>query len=85
VGLGRRAAKRDKIEKEVIAVARSHGWEVQQLDVFDLICCRRGVLLAVEVKSGEKARLTESQKALQMAGWPLVIVRSVEDAQGVFK
>lgn len=79
----RRAGKRDAIEAAVISVARRHGWLVLQLDAFDLLCCRGERLIPVEVKTGNKP-LTVYQEGLVRDGWPLVVVRSVEEAEGVF-
>lgn len=79
----RRAGKRDAIEPFVIGEARRAGWLVMQLDSFDLLCFRRGVFLVVEVKTGDKP-LTHHQENLVNEGWPLVIIRSVEQAREVF-
>lgn len=79
----RRAGKRDAIEPFVIGEARRQGWLVMQLDSVDLLCFRRGVFMVVEVKTGN-APLTGHQKRLVSEGWPLVIIRSVEEAREVF-
>jgi hypothetical protein len=79
----RRAGKRDTLEPEVIEIAKKHGWAVEQLDKWDLQCHRRGWQLSVEVKTG-KAPLTGSQQDLIASGWPLYVVRSLEDAEELF-
>lgn len=81
----RRAGKRDANEHAVAHVARLAGWRVLQLDSFDLLCHRDdGRVLMVEVKSGEKSPLTGHQKRLIAEGWPLVVIRSVEEAEKIF-
>jgi hypothetical protein len=79
----RRAGKRDTLEPEVIAVAHQHGWKTMQLDQFDFLAERRGWLFMVEVKTGKKG-LTTSQLDMLDKGWPLKVVRSVEEAEELF-
>lgn len=70
-GAGKR---RDKIEPAVIKALRAVGCEVWQINgraLPDLLCKRRGVFYALGVKSGEKARLTPSEREKQPS-WPLV-------------
>lgn len=55
-----------------------------QLDQIDLLCFRNGTFMVVEVKTGD-AKLTGHQEKLIEKGWPLVIIRSVEQAREVFK
>lgn len=81
----RRAQKRDAIEPFVIGEALRAGWLVLQLSEFDLLCFRDGVIMMVEVKSGDEAKLTRHQEKLIAKGWPLVIIRSVEQAREVFR
>ena len=80
----RRAGKRDTLEPEIIAVAKKHGWDVEQLDNWDLQCHRNGWLLMVEVKTGN-AKLTQSQQSLLDRGWPLRVIRTVEEAEELFR
>ena len=79
----RRAGKRDTLEAEVIKIARSKGWIVMQLDQFDLLCHRKGWTLMVEVKSGNKL-LTASQLKILDDGFPLKVVKTLEDAEELF-
>lgn len=79
----RRAGKRDAIEPFVIGEARRAGWLCMQLDSVDLLLFRKGVFMVVEVKTGE-AKLTRHQEKLIEDGWPLVIIRSVEEAREKF-
>ena len=76
-GAGKR---RDAIEPAIIQALRAVGCEVYQINgnaLPDLLVrrCRRWVPLGV--KSGEKSRLTPSERE-NPPSWPLV--RSVEDA-----
>lgn len=49
------------------------------LDAFDLLVLFRGRTVMLEVKT-KTGRLTDSQKELIARGWPLVIVRSPDEA-----
>jgi len=73
----RRAGKRDILEKRVIEIAKGRGWDVMQLDQFDLLCHRRGWLLMVEVKTGNKL-LTDD-------GFPLRVIKTEQDAEELFE
>lgn len=84
MSLSRYAKKRDAIEPFVIGVARKKGWKVIQHDKYDLELFRNGVRIMAEVKSGQKA-LTPRQQALIDDGWPLVVIRSVEEAEELLK
>jgi len=80
----RRAGKRDILEKRVIEIAKGRGWDVMQLDQFDLLCHRRGWLLMVEVKTGNKL-LTASQLKILDDGFPLRVIKTEQDAEELFE
>ena len=84
MSLSRRAKKRDTLEPEVVKIARYHGWDLFRGDDIDLICWRNGVVMLVEVKTGN-ARLTDTQKDLQGRHCPFFLVRTLEDAEEVFR
>jgi len=74
------AKRRDANELEVVGIFVDMGCAVLRLDVFDLLVLTpdRRVLM-VEVKT-ENGRLTAKQDELILNGWPLHIVRTVEEA-----
>lgn len=82
----RRAAKRDGNEKPIVTKLREHGYLVMYLNEFDLLVSAplRKQVWMIEVKT-EDGELKESQKKMIADGWPLHIVRSVEDALAVVK
>lgn len=74
----------DRNHDAVVSALRSCGWQVISLadcggGVPDLLCCRAGRVQLVEVKAAS-GTLTQAQQALVNAGWPVVVVRSVEEA-----
>lgn len=77
----RRAAKRDSNEEAIVAAIRKEGWRVMRLNEFDLLAtCGNGChLVMMEVKT-TTGKLKPSQQKLIDAGWPLIVVRSPEDA-----
>ena len=78
-----RAAKRDAVEPSIVKALRDAGYLVTEggwlcdLIVFDPVGAGRIHLL--EVKSA-KGKLTPTQESAIAQGWPVAIVRSVEDA-----
>lgn len=86
MSLHRRAAQRDANEGDIVRAFERCGWLVQRHTAWDLdVCCpQRAHIVAVEVKA-PKGRLTESQHNLVRTGWPLEIVRSVEDVLEVVR
>lgn len=76
-----RALKRDSNEPEIVKALRDEGWSVMRLNEFDLlVTCGDGCCLhMLEVKTPTGA-LKPSQKKMIKDGWPLKIVRSVEEA-----
>ena len=74
--------KRDTNEREIIDALKCVGAKVIQLDRFDLLVNYKGKIFLIEVKS-KAGKLTESQKELIDDGWPLNIVRTVEQAYNV--
>lgn len=81
----RRAGKRDSLEPSVVSLLRSRHYKVMQLDAFDLLVFKEGRFFIVEVKTGEKAKLTGHQLKLLAEGWPLIVIRSIEEAGEIFK
>jgi hypothetical protein len=85
----RRASKTDTTHAEIRETFRQLGWQVIDTsglgNFVDLVVLSpRGHLAMVEAKTprkqGGKDRLTDSQDKLQKAGWPLVVLRSAEEA-----
>ena len=74
--------KRDANEREIIDALQSIGAKVIQLDRFDLLVKYKEKIFLIEVKS-KTGKLTESQQELIDDGWPLNIVRTVEQAYNV--
>lgn len=80
MGIGRRT---DSTHKEVVTALRSVGWDcfdVHALPSFvDIVAHRAGQVRLIEVKSA-KGKLKPSQQRLVNDGWPIVVLRSAEDA-----
>jgi hypothetical protein len=81
----RRAAKRDLIEQEIVALLRVNGWSVQPLslkDGPDLLVGKCGRCWLVEVKTGNK-RLRPGQVEwhADWRGSKVRVLRSVADAE----
>ena len=79
-GLGRR----DQNEASIVEALRAHGFKVRRIaekGFADLVAWKssHGVLL-LEVKSSRTAKLTKAQLKHTDDGWPVHLVRSVEDA-----
>lgn len=88
MSINRKAAKRDKNEKEIIEVLRLHGASVFQLSgkgVPDLLVSYRGKNYLLEVKSG-KGKLTPDQEQFHL-DWQgeIHIVRSADEAVEIIK
>jgi hypothetical protein len=79
MSLKRHNPKRDKNEREIVAALRLLGCKVMLLDQVDLLVLHNEQLYLMEVKTAE-GRMTKSQEALVKDGWPLYIVRTVDDA-----
>ena len=80
----RRAAKVDANHQAIRSALRRCGWKVIDLSragngVPDLLALKGESLRLVEVKS-DKGKLTAWQALLQLEGWPIHILRSVDDA-----
>lgn len=81
-----RAARLDANHPEIVDAYRRHGYLVKSTARMgegfpDLLVYRadRGLAL-VEVKA-DKGKLRKQQEAFQAKGWPVVVVRNVEDVQ----
>lgn len=91
MSLHRRDAARDQNEPEIVQAFKQCGWKVQRHSAWDLdvLCPRCHEILAVEIKTppetattpSSAGRLTKSQRALIGAGWPLQIVRTMQDVE----
>ena len=79
MSLGRYAKKRDRSEAAIIAALRKVGAQVIQCDRFDLLVIYQGHVHMLEAKTG-KEPLTASQQQLMDDGWPLHVVRDVDQA-----
>ena len=79
MSLKRHNPKRDKNEREIVAALRLLGCKVMLLDQVDLLVLHNEQLYLMEVKTAE-GRMTKSQEGLVKDGWPLSIIRSVDDA-----
>lgn len=85
----RRAAKRDRVEVEIVRLLRASGFSVEFLSgdgVPDLLCGRGGLTVLIEVKTGNK-KLRPSQVEWH-DGWRGArphILRSVDDAEAFVK
>ena len=73
--------RRDANELEIVRVFESNGCEVMRLNLFDLLVLKPNKeILMVEVKT-PNGRLTKSQQDMLWAGWPLIVVRSADEAR----
>lgn len=79
MALTRWATKRDGNEGDVMRALGQVGARYIILDAFDLLVLFRGRVHMLEVKT-KKGQLTDTQHALLEMGWPLQIVRSVDEA-----
>lgn len=80
----RRRHRLDSNHKAIELALRKCGWQTINLSSIggacpDLLVQRNGQLRLVEVKSAE-GQVTPEQMAFRLDGWPVVIVRSIEDA-----
>ncbi len=74
--------KRDKNEPEIVDALRKVGVRVQRISergFADLICMTKDGVVLLEVKS-KRGKLTEAQVEHRADGWPVVIVRSRDEA-----
>lgn len=77
------SSRSDGNQAEIVKTLRKLGYRVRSLQnvgggMPDLLVCRRGQLELIEVKAG-KGKLRQSQIEFQAEGWPVRVVRSVED------
>ena len=81
MSLNRYNAKRDTAESAILDALGKAGCRWVALDIFDLLVLRAGKLYALEVKtpSSEK-RLTDRQRIMMDAGWPIHVVSTPEEA-----
>jgi len=82
---GRRAAQRDQNERPIVELFRRAGWQVELTTTWDVTALApSGDVVLVEIKT-PKGRLTASQKRLIDAGWPIHVVRSLEEANALIR
>ncbi|MDH5244829.1 MAG: hypothetical protein OEW98_00135 [Betaproteobacteria bacterium] len=78
----RRAARTDANHRALLQALRQCGWSVVSTHALggfvDAVACRRGVVVLLEFKQG-KGTLTASQQRLLDDGWPIRVVRTVDD------
>ncbi len=79
MSLTRWGTRRDGNEGEIMRALGKVGARYLILDAFDLLVLFRGQTFMLEVKT-RKGALTDSQRDLLAAGWPLLVVRSVDEA-----
>jgi len=79
LSIRRHNAKRDGNEPGIIAALESMGCMVHRMDTpVDLLVLHRGTVHLVEVKA-KRGTLTKDQR-LFVEGWPVTVLRSVDDA-----
>lgn len=83
----RRAARTDATHAPIIETLRKLGWLVADThslpNFVDAVAFKptgAGGVRLLEIKSGAKAPMTDSQKFMVRDGWPICILRSVQDA-----
>jgi hypothetical protein len=85
----RRAAKRDLIEQDIVALLRVNGWSVQPLSLAngpDLLLGRGDVTSLAEVKTGnKKLRPGQAEWHANWRGSPVLVWRSVADAEAFLR
>lgn len=78
-----RAKRVDQNHGEIRETLRRCGWRILDVSdcagLCDLLAHRGGELRMVEVKTA-KGKLTPRQAELIAEGWPIVIVRTIEEA-----
>lgn len=77
------SSRSDGNQAEIVRALRKLGYRVRSLQhvgggMPDLLVCRRGQLELIEVKAGN-GKLRQSQLAFQAEGWPVRVVRTVEE------
>ncbi|HEX2594717.1 MAG TPA: VRR-NUC domain-containing protein [Rhizomicrobium sp.] len=82
-----RARRTDATQKAIAAAFRQLGWKVIDLSAVgkgcpDLMISRAGTVRLIECKT-DKGKLTPAQQERIAEGWPVQIVRRVEDAAEV--
>lgn len=78
-----RAKRVDQNHGEIRDTLRQLGWTILDTSSYpgfvDCLGIRAGAMRMIEIKAG-KGRLTKRQAKLIAQGWPIVIVRSTQDA-----
>lgn len=77
----RRAKRRDGNEDEIVDALEAIGCAIIYLDAFDLLVLHRRRVVMLEIKNPDgRDKLTDSQQDLLDRGWPLKVVRTVDEA-----
>ncbi len=79
MGLNSYRTRRDATEPEIRRALVQVGASFIMLDPFDLLVLFRGRITMLECKT-KKGKATRSQELLTQAGWPLVYVRTPDEA-----
>lgn len=78
-----RAKRTDANHREIISTLRILGWQVADThdlpNFVDAVACRGLDVRLIEIKA-PKGTLTSSQDFMVSNGWPIKILRSVDDA-----
>ena len=85
MSLNRHNPTRDLTEPAVLAPFKAAGWKILRLREIDALVLKPdGSTLMVEVKNKSgRNRLTTRQDQLLADQWPLLILRTPEDAQAI--
>lgn len=77
------ARRTDTTHREVIDTLRQCGWKVADTHALpnwvDCVASRGDAVRLIEIKA-PKGKLKPSQQRLMNDGWPIVVLRSAEDA-----
>ena len=81
-----RPRRTDANSRELLAALRRMGWvciPTHELRNFvDIMACRAGQVRLIELKT-DRGKLTASQERLIDEGWPIHLVRTVEDCEAL--
>lgn len=79
----RRNAKIDSTHREVVKALRQCGFRVADTHALsgfvDVVAEKRGRVWLIEIKREKGGRLTASQQKLIADGWPITVLRTVDD------
>jgi len=76
------AARVDRNQEEIITALQRTGWAVERIrQPTDLLIAKAGRMLLCEVKDGPKAKLRPSQQRIIARGFPVIVIRSLDDVE----